>query len=290
MTALVWDSLAERFYETGTDRGVLYVPTNGAYNNGYAWNGLYGVTESPTGAAAQKEYADNIAYLSLLSAEQFGGTIEAFTCPDQFWQFDGVQKTASGMKIGQQKRQGFGFSFRSKKGNAVDEDAGYILHLVYGCLAAPSDKAYKTINDTPAPVTFSWVLTTTPVAVTGYRPTSVVKIDTTDPLISPTSLAALELILYGTVGVNPRMPLPDEVNTILTSGVNLVTPTAPSYNSTTDIVTIPATTGVIYSVNGVDVPAGPFGPITANIVVNARPAPTYSFTGTFVTQWLIVFA
>lgn len=290
MTALVWDALAERFFETGTDRGVLYVPTNGAYNNGYAWNGLYAVTESPSGAEPNKQYADNIAYLTLLSAEEFGGTIEAFTCPDQFWQFDGVQKTAAGMKIGQQKRQGFGFSFRTKKGNAVDEDLGYILHLAYGALASPSEKAYKTINDSPEPVTFSWAFTTTPVPVTGFRPTSVVKIDTTDPLVSPSSLAALELILYGTTGVNPRMPLPDEVNTILTSGVQLVTPTAPSYNATTDIITIPAITGVIYSVNGVDVPSGAYGPITVNTVVKARPAPTYSFTGTYVTEWLIVFA
>ena len=152
MTALVWDKVAERFFETGTDRGVLYIPNvNGLYTNGVAWNGLYGVTESPSGAEPTKQYADNIVYITQMSAEMFGGTIEAFTCPDEFWQYDGVLTTASGMKIGQQKRPVFGFAFRSKKGNALNEDAGYILHLVYGAQASPSEKAYKTINDTPEP-------------------------------------------------------------------------------------------------------------------------------------------
>ena len=291
MTALVWDKVAERFFETGTDRGVLYIPNvNGLYTNGVAWNGLYGVTESPSGAEPTKQYADNIVYITQMSAEMFGGTIEAFTCPDEFWQYDGVLTTASGMKIGQQKRPVFGFAFRSKKGNALNEDAGYILHLVYGAQASPSEKAYKTINDTPEPTTFSWALTTTPVEVTGFKPTSVIKVDSTDSRVIPASLTALETILYGAVGVNPRLPLPDEVNTILATGIQLVTPTAPTYVPATDIVTIPATAGVIYSINGVDQPAGPTAPITASIVVNARPAAGYSFTGTFVTQWLIVFS
>lgn len=290
MTALVWDELAERYFETGVDRGALYIPTNGAYDTGVAWNGLTAVTESPSGAEPTKQYADNIAYVTMMSAEQFAATIEAFTCPDEFWQFDGVAVAASGMRLGMQKRSQFGFSFRTKKGSAEDEDAGYILHLVYGCQASASEKAYKTINDSPEPVTFSWALTTTPVAATGYRPTAIVKIDSTDDRVSSSALAALETILYGAVGVAPRLPLPDEVDDILGTGINLVTPVAPTYNATTDIITIPATTGVIYSVNGVDVPAGPYGPITGNTVVKARPAPTYSFTGVFVTEWLIVFS
>lgn len=295
MTALVWDELAERFFETGTDRGVLYIPTNGEYTEGVAWNGLTGVTESPSGAEPTKQYADNIAYVTLMSREEFAATIEAFTCPDEFWQFDGVATTSGGLQIGQQKRGDFGFSFRTKKGNAVDEDAGYILHLVYGAKASPSEKAYKTINDSPEPVTFSWALTTTPVPVTGMRPTAIIKIDSTDPRVDPAKLAQLEAILYGDNvgeggGNDPRLPLPDEVSELLETGVNLVTPVAPTYNAGTDIITIPATAGVIYSVNGVDVPAGDYGPITVNTVVKARPAATYSFTGTFVTEWLIVFA
>jgi hypothetical protein len=290
MTALMWDKLEERFFETGTDHGVLYVPTNGNYNSGYAWNGLTGVTKSPSGAEPTKQYADNIAYVTMMSAEEFSGTIEAFTYPDEFEQFNGVVTTASGMKIGQQKRGQFGFSFRTKKGSAADEDLGYKIHLLYGCQASPSEKAYKTVNDTPEPLTFSWALTTTPVPVTGYRPTAVIEIDSTDPRVSPAALAALELILYGAPGVDPRMPLPDEVADILDGGIQLVTPTAPSYNAATDVITIPATAGVVYSINGVDMPAGPTDPITANTVVDARPAPGYSFTGTFVTEWLIVFS
>lgn len=290
MTALVWDELAERFFETGTDRGVLYIPTNGEYSDGVAWNGLTAVTESPSGAEPTKQYADNIAYVTLMSAEQFAGTIEAFTCPDEFWQFDGVQVTTGGLQIGQQKRGDFGFCFRTKKGNANDEDLGYILHLVYGAKASPSEKAYKTINDSPEPVTFSWAFTTTPVNVTDMRPTAIIKIDSTDSRVDPAQLAQLETVLYGTVGVDPRLPLPNEVATIMQDGVNLVTPTAPSYNSSTDIITIPSVTGVIYSVNGVDVPSGAYGPIAVNTVVRARPAPTYQFTGTYVTEWLIVFA
>lgn len=291
MTALVWDELAERFYETGTDRGVLYMPTNGAYDDGVAWNGLTGVTESPSGAEATKQYADNIAYVNLLSAEEFAATIEAFTCPDEFWQFDGVATTTAGLKIGQQKRGQFGFSFRTKKGNAADEDAGYILHLVYGCQASPSEKAYKTINDSPEPVAFSWALTTTPVPVTGYRPTAIVKIDSTDPRVSPTALAQLEGVLYGDVSNSPRLPLPDEVADILDNGILLVTPTAPTYNAATDVITIPSITGVQYSIDGRgDVDPGAQPPITSNTIVRARPASGYSFTGTYVDEWLIVFS
>lgn len=291
MNALQWDKIEERYFETGTDRGVLYVPTNGNYSMGYAWNGLTGVTQSPSGAEPTKQYADNIAYITMMSAEEFSGTIEAFTYPDEFEQFNGVVTTASGMKIGQQKRGQFGFCYRTKKGSAEDEDLGYKLHLLYGCQASPSEKAYKTINDTPEPLTFSWALTTNPVPVTGYKPTAIVTIDSTDSRVSASALEALETVLYGSEGVDPRLPLPDEVSQILDTGIQLVTPTAPTYNDTTDIITIPATAGVIYSVNGVDQDAGDMdNPITEDTVVEARPAPGYSFTGTFVTEWLIVFS
>lgn len=290
MTALQWDKIEERFFETGTDHGVLYIPTNGEYNMGVAWNGLTAVTKSPSGAEPTKQYADNIAYVTMMSAEEFSGTIEAFTYPDEFEEFNGVVTTASGVRIGQQTRRQFGFSFRTKKGSAANEDAGYKIHLLYGCQASPSEKAYKTINDTPEPLTFSWALTTTPVAVTGYKPAASLEIDSTDPRVTPAALSALELILYGTTGVDPRLPLPDEVISILDTGIQLVTPTAPSYNATTDVITIPATTGVIYSIDGVDQEAGDTDPITEDTIVNARPAPGYSFTGTFVTEWLIVFS
>jgi hypothetical protein len=294
MSKLVWDKIEERFFETGTDRGVLYMQENGNYNNGVAWNGLTGVTESPSGAEPSKQYADNIAYVTLMSAEEFAGTIEAFTCPDEFFQFDGIVTTPSGMKIGQQKRPDFGFAYRTKKGSAADEDLGYKLHLVYGAKASPSEKAYKTVNDSPEPLTFSWAFTTTPVNVTGFRPTSIVTIDSTDPRVSASALQNLEDILYGTDdggggGNDPRLPLPDEVNTILEAGIQLVTPTAPSYNAATDTITIPATTGVVYSINGDDKDPNEAVVITEDTVVRARPAAGYSFTGTYVNQWYIAF-
>jgi hypothetical protein len=290
MSALVWDQLEERFFETGTDHGVLYMPdASGAYVNGVAWNGLTGVTESPSGAEAQKQYADNINYVTLFSAEEFAATIEAFTAPDEFFEFDGVHRTASGLQVGQQRRPQFGFSYRTKKGNALNEDLGYILHLVYGAQASPSEKAYATVNDSPEPVTFSWAVTTTPVpsGISGLKPTAIIKIDSTDPLVSSAALAQLETILYGTAGVNPRLPMPAEVDQILDTGVQIVTPVAPTYNSTTDLVTIPDVEGVVYKINGVVVTGDV--PITTDTVVTANPEATYTFGGVFVSEWLIDF-
>jgi hypothetical protein len=288
MSALTWDGLAERYFETGVDHGVLYHQVGGVYNDGEAWNGLTGVTESPSGAESNKQYADNIPYLNLFSAEEFGATVECFAAPDGFLVYDGVVKTANGLQIGMQKRPVFGFSWRTKKGNALDEDPGYILHLAYGLQASPSEKGYTTVNDSPEPLTFSWTISSTPVAVTGHKPTAIVKIDSTDPTVSPANLAALETILYGAPGVDPRLPLPDEVDAILGTGVVAVTPTAPTYDSGTDTITIPGTLGVIYSIGGVDKAAGPVV-ITEDTVVEARPAPGYTFTGTFVTAWLIEY-
>jgi len=211
MVALLWDQTAERLYETGVDHGVLYVPNaSGVYETGVAWNGLVSVTESPTGAEATAQYADNIKYLNLISAEEFGATLEAFTYPDEFNQFDGAASPEVGVTVGQQPRKSFGLSYRSRLGNDVDGDShGYKLHLVYGCVAAPSEKAYTTINDSPETITFSWEISTTPTAVTGLQPTSLIVIDST--LVLPAELADLEEQLWGAAAVTPNLPTPDAV-------------------------------------------------------------------------------
>lgn len=216
-----WDQVGEREYEVGVDRGVLYLPDNtGAYNNGFAWNGLVTVTESPSGGDATPQYADNIKYLNLTAAQQFGGTIDAFTYPDEFAECDGTAVAKLGVRVGQQNRKHFGLCYRTRVGNDVDgTDLGYKLHLVYGALAAPSDKAYGTINDTPSAMTFSWTFTTTPVEVTNLKPTALITVDSTE--VTPAELATLEDILYGTdtpaPGVAPRLPLPDEVISMFTT-------------------------------------------------------------------------
>ena len=216
---IVWDKTGERLYETGIDHGVLYPSTTGgAYGNGVAWNGLTGVTESPSGAEATAIYADNIKYLSLMSAEEFGATIEAYTYPKEFEQCDGSAEIADGVTIGQQSRKMFGLCYRTVIGNDVDSNEhGYKLHLIYGALASPSEKAYATINDSPEAITFSWEITTTPVNVTGFKPTASLTIDSTKA--NAEKLAALEDILYGKdagetgspAAVAARLPLPDEV-------------------------------------------------------------------------------
>lgn len=226
MSRIKWDQIGARLYETGVDRGVLYVPdTAGAYNTGFAWNGLTGVTESPSGAETSPQYADNIKYLNLVSAEEFGATIEAFTYPKEFAQFDGTATARAGVFLGQQPRRAFGLSYRTLLGNDLKAtEFGYKLHLVYGCLAAPTEKGYATVNDSPEAITFSWELTTTPVAVTNHKPTALLTIDSTQ--VSLTALANLETILYGkdavaddpgttavetAAAVAPRLPLPDEI-------------------------------------------------------------------------------
>lgn len=218
MPRIAWDQVGQRFYETGVDHGVLYVPDEtGVYDTGVAWNGLTAVTESPSGAESNKVYADNMVYLNLQSAEQFGATVEALTYPPEFGQFDGSAEPAPGVYIGQQSRKSFGMSYRSLKGNDLQgTDLGYKIHLVYGASAAPSEKSYATINETPEAITFSWELTTVPVAVgeiggVTYKPTATLVIDSTE--VDAADLTALETILYGTVGVGaaPRLPLPAEV-------------------------------------------------------------------------------
>lgn len=210
MAALVWDQTGERFYETGVDKGVLYIPTAGVYSIGYAWNGLTAITESPTGAEASPLYADNIKYLNLISVEEFGGTIEAYTYPDEFGQCDGTVSPTVGVSVGQQSRSTFGLSYRTRLGNdEVNTEYGYKLHLIYGALAAPSEKAYATINDSPEAITFSWTFTTTPVSVSGLKPTSLITIDSTK--VDSAALATLESALYGGALSSPNLPLPDAV-------------------------------------------------------------------------------
>lgn len=210
MTKLLWDKIGERLYETGVKKGVLYPQVNGGYPLGVAWNGLTAVTESPSGAEPTPLYADDIKYLNLISAEELAATIEAYTYPDQFAACDGSGQLAVGVKLGQQTRQAFGLSYRTAIGNDVDaNDYGYKLHLIYGAMAAPSEKAYATINDSPEAITLSWEISTTPVEVTGFKPTASLEIDSTK--VSAEKLAALEAILYGTEVADPYLPLPDEV-------------------------------------------------------------------------------
>lgn len=215
MSKLVWDKTGERFYETGVNQGVLYPQAaGGTYPLGVAWNGLTAVTESPSGAEATPIYADNTKYLNLISAEDFGATIEAYTYPEEFAQCDGSAALAVGVMIGQQSRKAFGLSYKTTLGNDVDNnDHGYKLHLIYGCMAAPSEKGYATINDSPEAITFSWEVTTTPVSVDGFKPTACITIDSTKA--DKTKLAALEKILYGDADVEARLPLPDEIATLM---------------------------------------------------------------------------
>ena len=218
MPKLTWDNTGERIFETGVKQGVLYpIQSDGKYTKGVAWNGLTAVTESPSGAEATALYADDIKYLNLLSNEEFGATIEAYTYPDEFAECDGSAELATGVMIGQQKRKIFGLCYRTTIGNDVEgNDYGYKLHLVYGCLAAPSEKGYSTINDNPDAITFSWEVSTTPVNVEGFKPTSQITIDSTKA--DPAKLAALEAVLYGGAETEAKLPLPDEVATLMSAG------------------------------------------------------------------------
>lgn len=216
MPKIKWDQTGERLYETGVSKGVLYPYANNKYGNGVAWNGLTNVSESPEGAEATPLYADNIKYLNLMSTEEFKATVEAYTYPDEFAACNGEQELAAGVSIGQQKRSTFGMAYQTKIGNDVDSDLGYKIHLIYGALAAPSEKAYATVNDSPEAITFSWELSTTPVEVTGFKPTASLVIDSTK--VKADALARLEAALYGVdgeQGSTARLPLPDEVLSII---------------------------------------------------------------------------
>lgn len=211
---LTWDDTGKRLYETGTKKGVLYPMEGEAYGKGVAWNGLTAVTESPSGAEATPLYADDIKYINLYSAEEFGATVEAFTYPDEFAECDGSASIQNGITIGQQSRKAFGMSYVTTIGNDTEgTDYGYKIHLIYGAMASPSEKAYATINDSPDAVTFSWEITTTPVNVTGYKPTATLVIDST--LVDPAALTKIEEALYGTDDTDPYLPLPDEIIELL---------------------------------------------------------------------------
>jgi hypothetical protein len=285
MTTLTWDQVGERLYETGVDHGVLYIPdASGDYTNGVAWNGLTTVTEAPSGAAATPQYADNIKYLNLISAEEFGATINAFTYPDEWALCDGSATPSDGVHVGQQPRKLFGLCYRTRLGNDIDgTEHGYKLHMVYGAQAAPSQKAYATINNSPAAIDFSWTVTTTPVPVTGYAPTALLVVDST--VVDATVLADLEAILYGSSGVEARLPGPDEVismfeGTGLTT-VRLTDANAPSYNVATHVVTIPSVTGVDWEVNGTSAVSGaqPALLVGQTAVVTAKAHTGYMIAG-----------
>lgn len=220
MSKLVWDQTGERLYETGVKNGVLYPMDGNSYGTGVAWNGLINVTESPSGAEATPLYADDIKYLELYSTEEFGATIEAYTYPDEFAVCDGTAalgSTGNQVFIGQQNRKSFGLCYRTTLGNdTAGENYGYKLHLIYGCKASPSEKSYGTINDSPEAITFSWEVTSTPIAVTGHKPTSTLVIDSTK--VTPAKLQAIEAKLYGDDSSGtPTLPTPDEILTILGS-------------------------------------------------------------------------
>lgn len=222
MSRLIWDQAGTRTFETGVDQGVLYPNVNGAYPKGVPWSGLVSVTESPSGGEDNATYADNMKYLNIKSAEEYGATIECVTYPDEWAACDGSAELADGVTIGQQARQNFGFSYRTRIGNdSVGDAYGYKIHLIYGASASPSERAYQTVNDSPEAITFSFEIATTPVSVTGFRPTASLTIDSTK--VDTAALKALEDILYGTngesggEGTTARLPLPDEVKSILTA-------------------------------------------------------------------------
>lgn len=217
MSKLVWDQIGERLYETGVDRGVVYPQVSGKYPKGAAWNGLTTVTFSPSGAEATPLYANNHKYLNLMSIEELGGTIEAYTYPDEFAACDGSAELTTGVRVQQQKRQAFGFCYRTLLGNDTEGTAhGYKLHLIYGCLASPSEQENATVNDSPEAKTMSWEFSTTPVEVANFEPTASIEIDST--VVEEEKLQVLEKVLYGDADKDARLPLPDEVLTIITTG------------------------------------------------------------------------
>lgn len=286
MAELKWDKVGERFYETGVDHGVLYIPdANGDYVDGVAWNGLVTVTESPSGAEASPQYADNIKYLNLVSTEEFGGTIEAFQSPKEFDQCDGTATPFPGITVAQQSRKSFGLSYRNLIGNDTQgTDFGEKIHLVYGALAKPSEKARGTVNDSPEAVTFSWEFTTTPVEVPGLKPSAHIVADSRE--VSPAGFAALKAALYGTAGQDPRLPLPAEVFGLFGGAVTVVDPAKPTQVG--NVVTIPATAGVVYKING-EVVSGDVT-ITEDTLVTAQPAAGYQFPPVVDEDWLFDYA
>jgi hypothetical protein len=289
MTALTWDNVGQRLYETGVDHGVLYVQdSDGTYPLGVAWNGLETVTEAPTGATATATYADNIKYLNLISAETFEGTIDAYTYPDEFALCDGSAVPEVGVTVGQQPRKTFGLCYRTRIGNDIDgTEHGYKLHLVYGATAAPSSKAYASINDTPAAISFSWGISALPIPVAGHKPTATMTIDSTK--VDPTALATLEAMLFGSGGGDAHLPTPDQVIAVFagtTTPVDLgVSANQPTYNSSTHVVTLPTVTGVQWKINGANKSPGAQPALTTGQVAEVEATPTSGHYLTGDTDW-----
>lgn len=288
MAKLVWDKSGERLFETGVSKGVLYPQVNGAYPNGVVWNGLTSVTESPSGADITDLWADNIKYASIRAAESFGATIEAYTYPDEFAACDGSAELVSGVFLGQQKRTPFGLSYRTQIGSDTDTFAeeAYKLHIIYNATAAPSERSYSTMNESADAVTFSWELSTTPVPVTGHKPTASLTIDSSK--VDPAKLADLELVLYGDDDSAPRLPLPDEVASLML-GTSVV-PTDPTFVASTGVLTIPTKAGVVYYVNGALTTAGPMDALNGGVAVTvtAAPASGYYFPAGTNRTWYFV--
>lgn len=276
---LIWDKVGERRYESGVDHGVLYKRDgSGLYPLGVPWNGLTAVNESPTGAEANDQYADNIVYVSLRSAERFGCTIEALTYPVEFESCDGSAAPVPGLSVGQQNRDTFGFSYRTKIGDDVaGMDAGYKIHLVYGATASPSEKNHETINDSPEAMPFSWEVTTLPVEVPGFKPSATLTIDSTR--FTTDQMEAFEDIIYGTESTSARLPLPAELIELFSAESLTVTAfvAAPTYNAGTGVITIPTITGVVYEIDGEPVGPGALTAITEDTIVRAVPAAGYRF-------------
>ena len=291
MSQLVWDAVGEKIWETGVDHAVLYKPNAGGdYDTGFAWNGITAINESPSGAESNKQYADNIVYANLKSAEEFGATIEAFTYPEEFAECEGIS-VVDGVEVGQQSRKPFGLYWRTRVGNDLEGDAfGEKHHLAYGCDAAPSEKNRQTVNDSPEATAFSWELTTTPVAIPGnnpltgkpWRPTSKLTIPSVGT--DPTALAALLTILHGSEGVDPRLPTPAEVMALFAGSIVVATPTVPTFDTGTDEITIPSVTGVVYKIDGTAVTG--VVEIENPTIVKAYPLPGYKLPDVFVNAWL----
>jgi hypothetical protein len=290
MSRIQWGAVGDKKYKAGVDRGVLYLAnTDGEYDTGVAWNGLTTVTESPSGAESNKQYADNGVYANLLSAEQYDGTIEAFFSPPEFDECDGTRVPVPGIRIGQQPRRGFGFCFRNLIGDDVSgQEAGYELTLVWGALASPSEKAHNTLSDSPELAALSWDFSTTPIPVgvidgTEYKPSSYLKISALE--VDPTDLATLEDMLYGDSGTDPSLPTPADVVAVFEAGLTLVNlgtaANQPTYNAGTHVVTLPAVTGVQWKINGVNKAAGaqPAMSVGDTDEVTAHPQSGYRLSG-----------
>lgn len=288
MSKLQWDKSGERFYETGVDHGVLYPSDlSGGYLNGVVWNGLTAVSEKPSGAEPSKIYADNIQYLNLISAEEFAASIEAYTYPDEFMQCDGTAEVTPGVYVGQQNRRSFAFVYRTRVGNDQNPELGYKLHLIWGAMAAPTEKGYSTVNDSPEAATFSWELTTTPTEIVGYddlKPTASITVDSTKTPAA--TIKALGDILFGTEAADARIPTPGEVLDILSAAtVTEVTPAVPT--AAGNVITIPTTPGVEYQVAGKKV-VGTYT-MTKSTVVKAVPLPGYTLAEAADDDWAFTF-